>query len=51
MMIIVRITEVRTCGQYVFRNDKQHLEEYTGSLLPKKAGRRKKEKTVVTEAA
>jgi hypothetical protein len=43
------IQVVRACGQYVFRNDKAHLEEYTCPLIPKKVGRRKKEETVVTE--
>lgn len=43
------IMKVRTCGQYVFRNDKQHLAEYTGSLLPKKVGRRKKTENEETD--
>lgn len=43
------IQAVRACGQYVFRNDKVHLEEYTCPLIPKKVGRRKKEEPVVTE--
>ncbi len=38
--------ELRACGQYVFRNDPQHLAEYSGSLLPKKTGRRKNTATV-----
>ncbi|MBN1759330.1 MAG: hypothetical protein JW863_13470 [Chitinispirillaceae bacterium] len=43
------VKEVRACGQYVFRNDKAQLEEYSGPLFPKKAARRKKEETVATE--
>jgi hypothetical protein len=43
------IKEVRACGQYVFRNDKEHLEEYTSPITPRKAGRRKTEVTEVTE--
>ncbi len=35
------IMTIRTCGQYVFRNDPQRLAEYSGVLLPKKGGRRK----------
>ncbi len=43
------IMTIRACGQYVFRNDPQRLAEYSGALIPKKTGRRKKTVNEVTE--